>query len=178
MTTLTEFYEGPALNACLTYDLLVISKIFWIKWLSKWGPLKVYMIYLDSQLQDSVPPTNAEEKDLWYSRSDSQILVKSTDLAETLHGQRHQSNFTPSQVSSHLPALRDRAHPSHHLFNALKISVGCYFLIIFCFRLSSSSGHLYQCFPGWPQPSAPQNQDTPSPDRLYFHLSGFCLTPW
>lgn len=141
--------------------------------------MKAYMIYLDSQLKDSVPPTNVEEEDLQYPRrSDSQILVKSTDLAEISHGQRHQSNFTPSQVSSsHLPALRDRAHLSHHLLNALKNIMGCYFLIIVCFRFSCSSGHLCQRFPGWPQPSAPQNQGTSSPNRLYFHLSGFYLTP-
>lgn len=140
--------------------------------------MKAYMIYLDSQLKDGVPPTNVEEEDLQYPRrSDSQILVKSTDLAEISHGQRHQSNFTPSQVSSPLPALRDRAHPSHHLFHSLKTSVGCYLLISVCFRFSCSSGHLCQRFPGWPQPSAPQNQGTPSPNRLYFHLSGFCLIP-
>lgn len=132
------------------------------------------MIYLESQLKDSVPPTNAKGKGLQYSRrSDSQILVKSTDLAEISHGQRHQRIFTRSQVSAHLPALRDLAHLSHHLCNVLKTIVGCYFLIIVCFRLSCPSGHLCQHFPGWPQPSAPQNQGMPSPNRLYFHLSCF-----
>lgn len=130
-----------------------------------------------------MPPTNTEQKDLQYSRIfnilDSQILVKSTDLAEISHGQRHQRNSTPSQVSSHLPALRNRTHPNHHLFNALKTIEGCYLLniVLFFFRLSCSSGHLCQCFPGWPQPSAPQNQGIPSPNTLYFHLSHFCLTP-
>lgn len=98
------------------------------------------MIYFDSQLKDSVPPTNAEGKDLRYSRrSESQILVKSTDLAEIPHGQRHQKNFTPSQVSSYLPALRDTAHPSPHLFNVLKTIVGC-FLITVCFRFPACLG--------------------------------------
>lgn len=66
--------------------LLLVTFIEWNDLVSEvhWRP--VYMIYLESQLQDSVPPSNAEEKDLQYSRRfDSQILVKSTDLAEISH---------------------------------------------------------------------------------------------
>lgn len=153
------------------------SNIFWMKWFSKQGPLEANMIYLDSSWK-TVCFLQLQRKKIYNIQEG--LILKSWWNQLTLLRSHMATGTREILLQAMCPLtcqLSHRAHPSHHLFNALKTTVG-YVLHIVCFRLSCSSGQWCQCFPGWPQPSAPQNQCTPPPNWLYFHLSHFYLTIW
>lgn len=117
----------PDSNSVVLFSLdgMLLVTFFWMKWLSEvhWRPTW----FISTHSWKTVCLLQMQRKKMYNILEG--LIFKSWN-----------------QVTSHLPALRDRAHPSHHLFNALKTPVGCYFLNIVCFRLSCSTGQLCQPF--------------------------------